>query len=343
MKRYWLAIQAAFLIFVVGFFYIYFGNDGQHTGDVESETQLLFPNLLDSLNEVQEIKVITNKHSSTVKLEDSAWIVEELQSYPAKIESVRDFLVGFSQLRKVESKTNDPSKYAALGLAGVDVIGSETIQIALNTKGGSHLARLHIGKMQVLKSNSLHNLHYVRYPESSQTWLARGILEIPSSPIDWIELELVDLDSRVRQVEIVRPSQNTVRIFRDSAQDKNFELTGLATHQRVRHQYRLNQIGKFFKTLRLKSIITLNDWIENGKIVVETFDGLSVTASVGKGRNQNFIVLTAHASDTAQPDIIEESNRLNQSWRGWAFELPNARAEIVALEFDDLIELNVSE
>ncbi len=341
MKRYWLAIQAAFLIIVVGFFYLYFGNDGQRLGDVES--QLLFPNLIDLLNEVQEIKVITNQHSSTVKLENSVWVVDELQSYPAKIESVRDFLVGFSQLRKVEPKTNDPNKYEALGLAGVGMTDSETIEIALRAKGGSHLARLHIGKMQALKVNSLQNLHYVRYPENSQTWLVRGVPEIPSNPTDWIELELIDLDSRSHQVEIVRFGQNAVKVFRDSPQNKDFELAGLATNQRIRYQYRLNQIGEFFKALRLKSVISLNDWIENGKIVVDTFDGLSVTASVGGGNNQNFIVLRAHASGTAQPNIVEESNRLNQRWRGWAFEIPNARAEVAALEFDDLIELNASE
>ena len=102
------ALCLAVLIFVVW--------DDRNTDSKPGSGDLLFPNLLDELNEVTEITVATSDKVFQIEMLDGEWVVPEYHGYPADGGNVRQALIGMAQIRKIDAATSDPNQYAQLGV-----------------------------------------------------------------------------------------------------------------------------------------------------------------------------------------------------------------------------------
>ena len=335
MKRSLLIGIAVLSIGVIAFFIL---QDRTSTSKLPDHG-LLFPELVDQVNNVTTISVRTNQFELSVIFENEAWRVKELEFYPAIFSLVQNFLIGMSQLRKLEAKTGNPDKHAALDLAGIEVMESPTIKITLLSAESEILADLYIGKQKFSKRNSHLYEYYVREPNQDQTWLSESSQLAMSKPFDWLDSDIVDLDEiRVGEVQIMSGNAPPIRVYKLSGADKNYLLASLPDQHKIRYQYSINDIGEVFRNLRFEDVKKATGWVTRATVATKTFDGLEVTAKLGSGEFKDYAVFSADVDEAATTETQEESVNLNRRWEGWAYKMSDIRLATIETKFDDLVE-----
>ena len=335
MKRSLLIGIAVLSIAVIAFFIL---QDRTSTSNLPDHG-LLFPELVDQINDVATISVRTNQSELSVKFENEAWRVKELEYYPARFSLVQNFLIGMSQLRKLEAKTGNPDKHAALDLAGIDVTESPTIKITLLSADSEILADLYIGKQKSSKRNPHLYEYYVREPKQDETWLSESSQLTYSKPFDWLDSEIVDLnENRVREVQIMSGKATPIRVYKSSEADKNYLLTSVPDQHKIRYQYSINDIGEIFRDLRFEDVKISTGWVSRATVTAKTFGGLEVTANLGSGEFKDYAVFSADVAEVATTETQDEAVNLNRRWEGWAYKMSDVRLATIETKFDDLVE-----
>ena len=314
----------------------------------ESQTQiepdqLFFPNLLDQVNEVGQIRIQSLQNEIIVRLVDDVWRVQQQNSYFADLKKVRNVIVSMSQMRKLEKKTSDAERFAELGLAGVDIENSQTIKIQLISTRNEVLADLLLGKSKSSKSNPQLNLMYVRSPKQNQTWLTETALEVPTGSLDWVNREIIDInDDRVSEVQLILPRQAAVRVFKSNGDVGKFDLADVPEGFQIRQQFLVNNIGGLFRKLIFERVIEVSDWQSSSEIRMKTFDNLIVTAYIGSDRLSQYAVFEARSENDASPEILKQIQQLNRNWDGWAYQLSRVRINTAKTVLEELIEPQVN-
>ena len=76
----------------------------------------MFPELLDRLNDVREIRITMPAGKLTVTATDQGWSLAEKAGYPIDPAKVRDLALALANLQLVEAKTADPKRLERLEL-----------------------------------------------------------------------------------------------------------------------------------------------------------------------------------------------------------------------------------
>ncbi len=316
----------------------YFSLDDQRRTDRMPDYSLVFPDLIDQINDVREIRIKSFQNSDSLTLQDSVWQVSKFDNYPARLSTVSNFLIGFAQMRKIEPKTSNPDKFAALDLAGIEVENSPSIQVDLLAQDERMLASLLVGKRRQSVRNVMLTEFHVREPHADQTWLVESGLTIPAQAIDWIETQLLNLDEQVDQVTIESPTNQPVRVRRNPLDSENFLLEDIPESHKIRYQFQLNEIGEIFRRLNFEDVKKVSDWESHITVTARTTNNLLVSAEFGDGEALNFVLFTAKALENSTPEIVKKAESLNKIWSGWKYRVSDVRRETAELTIFDLVE-----
>ncbi len=316
----------------------YFSLDDQRRTDTISDYGLMFPDLIDQINDVREIQIKSFHNSVSLTLQDSIWQVSKFDNYPARPSTVSNFLIGFAQLRKIEPKTSNPDKFSALDLAGIEIENSLSIQVDLLTQDNRMLASLLVGKRRQSVRNVLLTEFHVREPHADQTWLVESGLTIPAQAIDWIDTEILNLDEKVDQVTIESPKIQPIRVRRNPQDSENFLLENIPESHKIRYQFQVNEIGEIFRRLNFEDVKKVSDWESHITVTARTTDNLLVSAEFGEGDSLNFVLFTAQAMENSTPEAKKEAEFLNKIWSGWKYRVSDVRRETAELTIFDLVE-----
>lgn len=192
----------------------YFAVSSRSTGGGDAARAALFDLSSRRQNEVASIAVKGKEKAATIKGTGTEWKVEELGGYPAKFENVKKAITGVATLTKIEPKTANPSLYAKIGVQdpGPD---SDSTLVTLTDNAGAAVASLIVGKGA---PGSAKPSTYVRVPGQAQSWLVEGSVSAPADPLDWVEREVMTLDTtRLHSVVIDHPDGDRVEIVRGEA------------------------------------------------------------------------------------------------------------------------------
>lgn len=301
--------------------------------------ELFFPNLIDQVFEIGEIRIQSAQNETNIRLVDDVWRVQQQDSYFANIARVQNLIVGMSQLRMLEKKTSVAERFSELGLEGVGIENSQTIEIQLISTQEDVLAELLFGKSKSSNSNPLMSLIYVRKPDQNQTWLTETALDVPTDSLEWIHRNISDFDNnRISEVQLIVPEQANVRVFQPDRDAEKFELADVPEGFQVRHQFLVNNIGRLFRKLNFERVIGVSQWQSSSEIRMKTFDGLFVIVSIGTDSLSQFATFEAKAENGASPEILQEVQQLNRKWSGWAFQLSQVRINSATALYEELIE-----
>ena len=345
----------------------------QDSSAIPGQGEPLFPELMAQINDARQVSGISGDGSFTIKRRDDGWVVEEKSNYPADADKVHRLLLGTAQLTRIEPKTRKPELYAQLGVEDVDADGSQSLKFTLKNAGGDELADFILGTRRPATGNPNLSEYFVRVPGNPQTWLVEGKLPDDKNPINWVDREILELDSkRVRAVRVTHANGDKIIVRRPDPSADDFELVGLPKGAQIKDVYAVNGIGNGLTNLSLDDVKSASAIRQDKKkaamsVEITTFDGLRVTMHTRKNGKENLAWFSAafdpalvyedtkpektetgsEAQDAdeqtglkATDAVKQEAETLNTRWQGWVYVVPQYRVDSVAKKKSDLIKFS---
>jgi hypothetical protein len=332
--------------------------------------QVLFPDLAGRINDIAGITIKGNKQTIVLQQQGERWVLASTDNYPALFNRIKQNVVGMSELRIVDEKTDKPEFYGRLGVEGPDVEGTKSMLITLKDKSGQTIAELIVGNKRQSSSNKPGL--YVRKPDSARALLVEGALDIPDDPSRWFETHLFDISStHVQEVRIRYPRTgeqplDDLVIRKDTMEQPDFDVNIPALGREPSIAIIANRISRGLEEMRADNAHSLQNFNfpDNDTITttISTFDGLVVTARLVKKDKAHYanFTFTANPSATAakpenadktspgtnaskeeQPSPAAEVEALNKNLSPWVYEIPDFLYEALTTRPDQFRKLNL--
>lgn len=333
----------------------------------------LIPGLLDNINNVSELRVITagDNTGATLRKTDSGWIVVERAGYPADAGKLRKSLLDLADARLVEQRTSNPDLYPRLGVE--DVASEEAQGIRVEIDGLEQPVAVIIGNPESGRSAT-----NVRHADAEASWLVTGALSIEKEPTQWLNKTLLEVPSeRVYTVHIRHPDGSEVRVHKDEPGGGDFVVDNMPAGRELKYATVANGIGAAITALAMEDLIPASDFESDSQpvhIEFQTFDGMAIAIDAyAEGLNDRFLKVGlaydaklveetaarqaaaaelaagAEGADTTvtpasadsepalQPVAPEEIQIINDRLRGWVFKVSNFRYNQLTKTMDDLL------
>lgn len=270
----------------------------QSSAPATADESPLLPGLTSRINQAATLTL--KRHGTTVEVHRTAqgWAVKEESDYPADMAKLREYLVGLTQLRRIEPKTRKPANYAALDLTDIAKDGSLATDVTVADAKGKALAQLVVGKRRSAPGQPGMSDLYVRVPGNPQVWLVEGNLPTSYRPAGWLDPKLLSVGrERIHEVKISPAGKRSFTLDRHDRSGADFALLGLSGREHVKEQYAVNDIAERFTGLTLNDVKPAKDidWPKTPALSAEltTFDGLRVDLETAKQGKSTWVRLHA--------------------------------------------------
>jgi hypothetical protein len=340
-----------------------------------AQTGPVVPTLADKINDAMKLEVIGGDQSLTVERAQGSpdWLVADLGGYPARFEKVKETLVGLAELEKAEPRTDQPGSYEKIGVQD-PAPGNEAILVRVSGESGTPLASVIVGKAKTAGST---RQVYVRVPDQKQSWLATGDLSVKADPLEWIDREVMKLDStRTKSVAITHPDGSRLVIARPSP-DAPYVVEGIPEGRTLTTPSAGSPVASALSFLNLDGVRPAAEVAfdaPDSPVIADyrTFDGLvvsvatvdlegSVWAKFDVSFDESAIAPAAvpptptdgtepteeeraaalkAAEDLRQREIDRvkaEAEALRAKLGAWAYQVPKAKADMLRRKLDDLL------
>ena len=264
-----------------------------------ASNQLLYPGLLDRINDIGRVTLTTADGNITMMRSDRGWGLVERSGYPVAVEQVRTTLVTLAEMRLIEAQTRKPERYQRLSVEGPDKEDSESILLVAEDKSGGKLASLIVGrKLDEKQGGGV----FVRRSDEAQAWLARGQFKLWPDPIDWLEREVTDIaEARIRRVLINHPDGHQALIEKAEPTEKVFTVKDVPAGKKAKSEYDIALVASPLDFLTLDDVSPADQVPFPGNGVTTefvTFDGLKVVVQLGDKGEEVWATVRA---DTTEP------------------------------------------
>ena len=280
---------------------------------VAGSGELVFPALLDRVNDVARVRVTGNEGAFTLARDGEAWVVEEKERYPAEPDRMHTLILGAAGLRRVEPKTSNPERYPQLRLEDPAGEDARSARFVLEDASGAELARWVLGDRRPSKSDPGRTELYIRTGDDPQAWLVEGSLPGGRTIIDWVDRLVARIDrERLRTVEVVHADGAVVAVHRSRPTDVDFTLQGgVPKGREIDAQYRIDDIGRVLEELRFEDVVPASELDFSGavdkRLEITTFDGLRIRMETVMRDGAAFARLRAEADETLVEAVAEAS------------------------------------
>jgi hypothetical protein len=244
----------------------------------------LFPGLAASINDVTSIKLKRKDGECTLQRTGETWGLVEKKGYPVEMAAVRKSLIGISDLKTAEERTDDPKLYSKLGVDDPGAEGSTSTLVTLLDASGKELASLIVGKEHSGKSFSGPRQIYVRRAGEARSWLASGEVDLHEKSIEWLDKKILEVKrERVRAVEVRHADGEVVLVDRDKPETNDFTLHDIPEGQEPSFPSAPSALGSALEWLNLEDVVPVGEVDMSTGTASTTkfscFDGLTITAT----------------------------------------------------------------
>lgn len=311
---------------------------------------VLFPDLLDRVNEVARVEVVSPAESFTIaKRDDDTWGMEEKRNYPVLFETVKQAAIGIAGMRPLEAKTANPDRHDKLRVldprADGEAKGKGTLVRLLDGEGGE-VAAVIIGKTRSISTAEREGWYYVRRPEQPRTWLVAARIEANEKALRWLDATMVRIArSRIRAAATRQADGATVEISRPDTATTDFTIDNVPEGMKPIHKTVANDLGSALGYIAFDDVKGVEeiDFSGASSARFETFDGLVLDIDIVERDGKKWARFKArHAPDLARLDAVEDAQKkqmksadevaeeaelINRRYGVWAYNLPNYKAD----------------
>jgi len=184
----------------------------------QATNELVFPGLIDKVNEVTKIAV-DHKDGKIVVVRnaDGTWTVPASDNFPANVAQAQKVILQLAGMRLFEAKTAQKDLYNRLHLEELNIKGTQARRVRLFGAKDTPLAELIVGKKKYNLPGPITEGAYVRKPSDPQTWLAKGEITVDPEVKAWLRKSILNIrEEDVAAIEIRHPGGEIVKITKEN-------------------------------------------------------------------------------------------------------------------------------
>ncbi len=300
---------------------------------------LLYPELAAKLQSAERLQLFTAGEQLAVEVvrEGERWSVTQRAGYPADTGKIGALLQNLAELRVIEAKTADATRYPDLWLEDVGAANAMGVHLVVTAAGNESLVDLIVGKgapgMEAV---------YVRKTGEDPSWLVNR-LELNRTPAAWLSTAVVHIDTeRIQQAAIRVPGKPEIVLTKTGRDARDFAVAGksLATPaaangiaaaliavemQDVRRSETLAArppVARASYRMFDGLVLDLTGWVEDGErwiTVAPSFDSKLAARFAQEKPDDN----AGQAFWRTPEQASKEAERLKVRLDGWAFRIPD--------------------
>lgn len=300
----YILIAAAVLALIVAF--VMNRSNAPQSG-VTEQAKPLVPGLKEHVNDVTGITLVgaAGKTLLTLRRDKDGWTIAEKSNYPVDMTKVREFLLKLSQATLLEQKTSNPKRYAELGVD--DVKDKDAKGVLVDIAGLPQPSKLIVGNYNGGGGGGT----FVRRDGDAQSWLANENLTVARNASDWEKRDLADIAaSRIRSVTLTGGDGKTLKVYKDQQTDANFKIADVPKGREASSDFVGNNLGSALANLRADDVAAAKDMPPSdkpSKAHYETFDGVSIDATLWQKDNKDYAQFTASLDTAAANADIDKA------------------------------------
>ncbi|MBT6610294.1 MAG: DUF4340 domain-containing protein [Rhodospirillaceae bacterium] len=315
----------------------------------QATNELVFPGLIDKVNEVTKIAV-DHKDGKIVVVRnaDGTWTVPASDNFPANVAQAQKVILQLAGMRLFEAKTAQKDLYNRLHLEELNIKGAQARRVRLFGAKDTPLAELIVGKKKYNLPGPITEGAYVRKPSDPQTWLAKGEITVDPEVKAWLRKSILNIrEEDVAAIEIRHPGGEIVKITKENPTARHFTLHGVPEGKRVKYQSDPDNVANVVEDLELVDV-RKEGHIEFAadKTIEGTYtsrSGLIAHLSLIKMGEDSWVKVRVEAKpDALAPTKKGEetgqqvAKRLSDQLTGWVFKIPDFKASRLSRGMADM-------
>lgn len=291
--------------------------------------QPLVPGLTDQLNEVTSFKIAQDEHAVEIVRTDTGWTLGDHDGYPALIEPVRQFLLQFADLKRLERKGSDEALLGPLGFGTLALSPPTTVEIA--TDDGPLI------KMEIGATTPDGLGRYVRILDDDSVWVIEGTIHADPTVPAWAQTDLLRLGSQfLKSITITQAGEHAFTVTKaGSGLDANYTIDPMPEGREVGSP---SQFAKLFSSVALLTFVDVRRLATEQSSDSSPDAVLSYTTTAGS----SFTINVWNEQDSFGERItwiafeFENKQQERSALEGWAYRLTPFAADAFEMGVDDL-------
>lgn len=343
--------------------------DRREPTSMRVEGEPAFPELVRALNDAAEIVIKRHDGQFTVKRSSSGtWSLAKKSGYPVPFDKVKSALVGLSELKLLEPKTNDPARYDRLEVEDVTVKDAKSRAVTVKDGGGKVLAATVLGKSNANLFGSGKGGTYLRRGDDARVWLAEGEIELGATARDWLNKVIIDVaGKKIRSFVLVQPDGARLTAAKPKQKDEDYSVENIPAGRKLDGAQAANRLATALNKLELEDVkpVAQIAWPkERYRAEYTTYDGLTVKVELAKIQEEKWATFSAKAGPASVPAVapVPEANNkddgakdakskpkpkpkdaktqakeINDQVNGWAYRLANFDADKITTKISEVL------
>ena len=271
---------------------------------------------------------------------DRGWIVATYNDYPASFEKVRETLVGLAAMQTIEPKTSRPDWLHYLDLDAPPK--GNGIEVTLQDGHGRTLASVITGKSEDIGDPSGAVGLFVRRTNAKQSWLVRSVFTPKTTAVDWLDRQVLDVDtSKIQDAEIDPLNGPSYELRRDKPSDPDLKLVNLPKGREIAYPGAADGIAGTIANFTFDDVKPARGFdFSDGhaaRMVARTFDGLIVTVQATKQGKDFWAIVSADAVP-GKTAAQRQARNIDSRASGWAYKLPPYKGQQIMTTLGSLLK-----
>lgn len=308
---------------------------------------LMFPDLVDDVNELATIKVAHKDGVFTLNSTGEGWVFAERDNYPVQDDKIGELLIKLTRMDKVEPKTELPERYDRLDLVTPDEKEDTRAKIVtLLDSDGDEIAGLVVGKRKFTLGTDEGGT-YVKELDDAQTWLVTGELNPGARARDWLVRDVSDIkDDDIARITITHADGEVVSVYKSSPEDANYLVENIPADRELRRDTIANDTGRVLSNLLLDDVAKAESVAfpedQTIRAVFEGFEGFTVSVDLIEDGDDNWVRIAGTAPESSEvseggTDWSQVIADLNARADGWVYQLPGFEVSGIKKRMEELV------
>jgi hypothetical protein len=294
--------------------------------------QKLLPGL--AVNDIAQIRLQSGTNELNLARRDNLWRVRERGDYPAGFSQIRDLIMKLADLKIAQSEDIGPSQLGRFQLLPPGPATNSGTLFEFKDQSGKTLASLLLGKKHLKKpagNSQFGGFGDEGWPDGRyvMTGTRAKTVAVISDPLDsvqpkpeqWLSKDFISIE-KPRAIAVQFPeTTNSWRLAR-SSETNDWQLVAARPDEKL-DASKISSVTSPFSSVNFNDVTPLNtNHAPNPTLLtVETFDGFSYLASIGRKENESYPVtfaITAKFATERTPakdEKAEDKTRLDKDFK----------------------------